>query len=328
MSSYIQRLIARGVESYSSSSVLGSVAKSQSPLVKNDQRLHDFDIKHTVDVPVSRAQEDFSFDSNQSIASKTSSGELDKSVGQMQESDYQGKPLIRNDNSEVSVRSSSPAAESDKSHAYSSPEQNQANSEPPIIQKQTLVEKQLIHQSPVINKHFNETHINKTENQQTVNYVDNPRSSSRAIELNSYSNTQQSYNGAADKKITQPKDSVVEPRVKKTMSINPDISRKPEFEDKTERASREDVALKLQEVRAKMPVSSIAQEYDSHKESSPAPPSVVERVVEKVVEKEFTNNNIRNNRSHQSKPATAESISKIGSLPIRNSVFSIFGSRG
>lgn len=328
MSSYIQRLVARGVESFSNSLTLDSAAKSQSPLVINDQRLHDFDIKHTIDVPVSTAQEDFSFDSHQPIASEKSSGSLDKSVDPMQERGYQGKPLIRNDNSEVSVRSSSPVAESDKSHAYSSPEQNQANSEPPIIQKQTLVEKQLVQQSPVINKHINETHINKTEKRQTVKYVDNPRRSNRAVELNSYSNTQQSYEDATDKKTTLPKDSVVEPHVKKTMPVNPDISSKPQFENNTDRTSREEVALKLQDVRAKMPMNSIAQEYDSHKESSPAPPSVIERVVEKVVEKEVTNKDISNNRSNQSKPATAESVSKIGSLPIRNSVFSIFGSRG
>ena len=157
MSSYIQRLISRGVESFSNASSLGSVAKSQSPLAKNDQRLHELDISHTVNIPASSINEGDSFDNDQSNQRSEQKSTLSGREETQPTSNRQNSlPGQKSANARSKSTSHSPDLRSRELYKASLMNRNQRESDKPLVEETKIVERKEIYQSPIINKHVSE----------------------------------------------------------------------------------------------------------------------------------------------------------------------------
>lgn len=331
MSSYIQRLISRGVESFGNTSSLSSVsvAKSQSPLVKNDQRLHHFDISHTVDMPTESVPEGVGEDiSNSELIQlpKKQITSLDRDVNKNTLNSKQNRSDQKSSNARN--ESSNLGSDSRSRELYNSSlsNRNQRSNSKPLVEEKKLIERKEIYQSPIIHEHVNENYINKTEQAETIKYVEIPQRSVHSFESYSHNNNQETLSDANNnQEASLDIDNIISKLDRPTSVSQQDFQEPSVAKDNIKPAPKQ---VEVQEIKAKAPVNTIVQEYDSGNHSSSVKPTVIEKVIEKVVEKEVVNNHIHENSSKQSKPATAESVSKIGTLPIRNSVFSIFGSRG
>lgn len=327
MSSYIQRLISRGVESFSNASSLGSVAKSQSPLAKNDQRLHELDISHTVNIPASSINEGDSFDNDQSNQRSEQKSTLSGREETQPTSNRQNSlPGQKSANARSKSTSHSPDLRSRELYKASLMNRNQRESDKPLVEETKIVERKEIYQSPIINKHVSEVYINQSEQPEIINYVEVPQRSVHNFEpKNATSNQNTSDDFSNNTEASFDVDSIIS-KMAGHASVSPEAL--PEQSVAKEGGQPAESQVIYQEIKATTPVNTIVQEYDSHNGKSSVKPSVIEKVIEKVVEKEVVNRNVQEKSNKQTRPATAESISKIGCLPKRNSVFSIFGSRG
>lgn len=329
MSSYIQRLISRGVESFSDTSSLSSVsvAKSQSPLVKNDQRLHHLDISHTVDMPTGSMSDGEDFDNNQfpQLPEQNISA-VDTPVG----NNRLNKKQSRSEQKSISPKSE-PINFSDNKRSrdlYNSSlinRNNRPDNNPKSADKK-IIERNEIYQSPIVHEHVTENHIHKTEQPETIRYVELPQRSVHSLEPRSSGNIKVANSDSSNNQNASLDIDNIISKLDRTTSASQQTFQEPLVSQDNAKPSLKQV--ELQEIKATAPINSIVQEYDSDNQSSPVKPTVIEKVIEKVVEKEVVNKHIHEASSKLDKPATAESVSKIGSLPIRNSVFSIFGSRG
>ena len=328
MSSFIQRLISRGVESFSDTSSFSSVsvAKSQSPLVKNDQRLHHLDISHTVDMPTGSMSDGEDFDSNQfpQLPEQNISA-----VDTASENNRLNKKQSRSEQKSISPKSEpinfSENKRSRDLHNSSLINRNNRSDNNPKSAGKKIIERNEIYQSPIVHEHVTENHIHKTEQPETIRYVELPQRSVHSLEPRSSGNIQVTRSHSRNNQEEGLDiDNIISNLDRAT--DNQKTFQEPLVSQNNAKPSIKQV--ELQEIKATAPINSIVQEYDSANQSSPVKPTVIEKVIEKVVEKEVVNKHIHEASSKLDKPATAESVSKIGSLPIRNSVFSIFGSRG
>lgn len=328
MSSYIQRLISRGIVSFSDTPSLSSVsvAKSQSPLVKNDQRLHHLDISHTVDMPTGSVSDSEDFGNNQfTQLPETNISAADTAVTNNTLNQKQN----RSDQKSISAKRE-PINFSENTRSrdlYNSSliNRNNRSDNNPKSAGQKIIERNEIYQSPIVHEHVTENHIHNTEQPETIRYVELPQRSVHSLEPRSSGNIQVTRSHSRNNQEESLNiDNIISSFDRAT--DNQKTFQEPLVSQDNAKPSIKQV--ELQEIKATAPINSIVQEYDSANQCSPVKPTVIEKVIEKVVEKEVVNKHIHEASSKLDKPATAESVSKIGSLPIRNSVFSIFGSRG
>lgn len=327
MSSYIQRLISRGVESFSNAPSLSSVAKSQSPLVKNDQRLHDFDISRTVDIPVGLTSEGEDVSRNHFAEAPNKQSATIRPAVQNNTSPStkeQSAPKLNNTSNEL--KDFRQEVRSKEAYNSSLMKRKQKTASHPLVETTKLIERKEIYQSPIIHEHITENHIVRDEQSDTINYVEIPKHSVHSFESDSHSSNQKASDYSEKNQEDKLSISDIVSKLTPPTPVNQQVLKEPSVYQDNHQPFPEQA--EPQEIRATAPVNRIVQEYDSDNNSSPIKPTVIEKVIEKVVEKEVVNGPTQEVSNKQSKPATAESLSKIGSLPIRNSVFSIFGSRG